>query len=159
MFKDILKNKKLKVVIIGILAGLCLVLAGNLGNNKTSSDVKNENLYPSDELNVYTEKLEKRLEEIIENIAGVQDAEVLITIESSNENVYASNGVNKDFVIIENTDGSESGIKLMEINAKVRGIAVVCDYGRNDILKKEIIEMLSSLFDIGSNKVSVMPSK
>ncbi len=154
------KNKKVLMIVAGVAAGLCLIFAGSLQNNEKSSSVASkEELYSSEELTVYTEKLEKRVESIIENIAGVKDADVLITFESSKENVYASNGENRDFVIIQNSDGSESGIKLMEINAKVRGIAVVCNYGGNEALRGEIIEMLTSLFNIGSNRISVMPSK
>ncbi len=156
----LLKNKKLMMIVAGVAAGLCLVLAGNLKNDTSKgTDTSKEELYSSEELTVYTEKLEKRLEELVGNIAGVKDVDALITFESSKENVYASNGENRDFVIIQNSDGSESGIKLMEINAKVRGIAIVCDYGGNEALKAEIISMLTSLFNIGSNRISVMPAK
>ncbi len=157
---NFLKNKKIMMITAGVAVGLCLILAGSLQNsNDKISDIEQKELYSSEELTVYTEKLEKRVEDIIENIAGVKDADVLITFESSKENVYASNGENSDFVIIQNSDGSESGIKLMEINAKVRGIAVVCDYSGNEKLRAEIIEMLTSLFNVGSNRISVMPSK
>ncbi len=157
---EILKNKKIIMIVAGVAAGLCLIFAGSLQNDtKKTANTNKEELYSSEELTVYTEKLEKRVESIIENIAGVKDASVLITFESSKENIYASNGENRDFVIIQNSDGSESGIKLMEINAKVRGIAVVCDYGGNEAMRGEIMEMLTSLFNIGSNRISVMPSK
>ncbi len=156
----LLKNKKLMMIVAGVAAGLCLVLAGSLKKDTSKgTDTSKEELYSSEELTVYTEKLEKRLEELVGNIAGVKDVDALITFESSKENVYASNGENRDFVIIQNSDGSESGIKLMEINAKVRGIAIVCDYGGNEALKAEIISMLTSLFNIGSNRISVMPAK
>ncbi len=155
---NLLKNKKAVVIIGGILCGFFLLFFGGRAEYKTSDDVNNE-LYSNEELSVYTETLEKRVEAIISNIDGVSGVDVLITFESSNESVYASGSSNRDFVIIQNSDGSESGVKLMEINARVRGVAVVCDYGENDIMKKEIIDMLASLFDIGVNRIAVLQAK
>ena len=157
---ELFKNKKAVMVIAGILCGLSLILAGSLQRKNEGKDTtEEERLYPSEELTVSTEQLEKRLAEIIEHISGVSDASVLITFETSNENVYATSGSNQDFVIINDPNGGENAVKLMEINAKVRGIAVVCDFGGNESLRKEIIGMLTSLFDIGSNRISVMQSK
>ena len=81
---------------------------------------------------------------------------MLVTVEISKEKVYATTGGDRDFVIITDSNGNESALTVAEINASVRGIAVVCNYGENEALKKEIIGMLASLFNIGTNRISVM---
>ncbi|MBR2460071.1 MAG: hypothetical protein IKB34_02415, partial [Clostridia bacterium] len=80
----------------------------------------------------------------------------ILTVESSAETVYAKEGANSDYVIIQGADGSENVIPLTEISAKIRGIAVACDYGENEALKKTVIDLLASLFDVGANRISVI---
>ncbi len=155
---EILKNKKILMIIAGVLCGICLIVAGRLGGDENPAYPASSPLYPSEEVKVYTEQLEKRLESLLSGIGGVRSVDVMITLESSNENVYATSGANSDFVILQSSNGSESGIKLTEINAKVRGVAVVCDYGGSEEMKMQIIEMLTSLFNIGSNRISVISS-
>ncbi len=155
--KKLLSNKNLLVVVLAVLCGVLLIIFGSIGDGKNvnEEDVANAS-YPGKELESYTSALEKRVTEHIERINGVSNVSVLITIEGTNEKVYATEGSGKDYVIIKDSSGSENAVVLTEINASVRGIAVVCDYGENNELRQQIITMLSSLFNIGSNRISVM---
>ncbi len=157
--KEIFKNKKVLMAIIGCICGILLIIAGSYGGG-TDKNTENQNseLYPSEELEIYTERLEKRICDLVGKVNGVTDVSVLVTIDTSNENVYATSGSNGDFVIVTDPSGKETPVKIMEITANIRGIAVVCDYGGDEALRKNIIEMLSSLFSIGTNRISVMPA-
>ena len=157
--KEIFKNKKILIAVIGCICGILLIIAGSYGNSSKKEGSKEApSLYPSEELEIYTERLEKRVCELIERVGGVSNVTVLVTIDTSNESIYATSGSNGDFVIITDPTGKENPVKVMEITANIRGIAVVCDYGGDESLKKNIINMLSSLFSIGSNRISVMPA-
>ncbi len=157
--KELFKNKKILMAVIGCVCGILLIVAGSLGGSlKSEEKQESPSLYPSEEMQVYTEHLEKRICELIEKVNGVSNVSVLVTIDTSNENIYATSGNNGDFVIITDSSGKETPVKLMEITANIRGIAVVCDYGGDEALRKNIINMLSSLFSIGSNRISVMPA-
>ena len=150
------KNKNVLVIVIGCVCGLLLILLGNVSEKEKNEVTLNENLYTSEELEGYTDALEKKVSSLISSIGGVSDVNVLVTVEISKEKVYATTGDNKDYVIITDASGNESALTVAEINANVRGIAVVCNYGGNEALKMEIINMLASLFNIGSNRISVM---
>ena len=42
---------------------------------------------------------------------------------------------------------------------RVLGVSVLCEGGASDRVRAEITEMLCALFDIGANRVSVLPLK
>ena len=150
-----MKRKNILVVVIGVATGLLLILLGNIGSEKLPSDLT-EPLYTSEELESYTANIEKKISSLLSHIDGVSDVCVLVTVDISKEKVYATEGDGKNYVIITDSSGNESALTVAEINASVRGIAVVCKYGGNENLKMEIINMLASLFNIGSNRISVM---
>lgn len=155
--KKLLSNKNVLTVLIAIVVGILLVVFGFSGSDKKDLEQNTDaHSYTSAELESYTTALEGRVAKHIEKIGGVSNVNVLLTIEASNEKVFATEGANKDYVIIKDSNGNENALQLSEINAQVRGIAVVCDYGGNDELRQQIILMLSSLFNIGTNRISVM---
>ena len=156
MKPDFFKKKNILVLVIGCLCGLLLIFLGGLKGEEKELIIANENVYTSDELEGYTEGLEKKISTLLSHIGGVSDVNVLVTVDISKEKVYATTGDKKDYVIITDSSGNESALTVAEINATVRGIAVVCNYGGNEALKKEVIEMLSSLFNVGANRISVM---
>lgn len=157
MIKKLFSNKNATVLILGAVAGILLILFGSLGGSEKNKNAQvQQNDYTSQELESYTENLEKKIEKHIEKIGGVSNVSVIVTIEGTKETVYATEGVNKDYVTVKDSEGNESAIRLMEINANIRGIAIVCDYGNDETIKQEMIRMLSSLFGIGTNRISVL---
>ncbi len=154
MIKKLLKNKNVVTVLLAVAVGVLLIIFGFLKDSEPSQN--NEvNQYSDAELESYTSTLEEKVEKHLEKIDGVNNVSVILTIEGTNEKVYATNG-SKDYVVIKDSSGNENALMLSEINAQVRGIAVVCDYGSNEQLKQEIIAMLASLFNIGTNRISVI---
>lgn len=153
---EFFKKKNILVLVIGCVCGLLLIFLGGLKGDEKEVINTAENIYTSDELEGYTEALEKKISSLLSHIGGVSDVNVLVTVEISKEKVYATTGDNKDYVIITDSSGNESALTVAEINASVRGIAVVCNYGGNEVLKKELIDMLASLFNIGANRISIM---
>lgn len=156
MIKKLFKDKNTVIAFAGAICGILLLLIGVFGNSdKETSDVSVTE-YDSEALRSYTEALEQKIENFLEHIGGVNDVEVILTIESSSETVYATEGSNSDYVIIKDSSGNENALQLTEITATIRGIAIVCDYGNDEELRKTIIKTLASLFDIGTNRISVV---
>lgn len=154
--KKLLQNKTALFAVLGLILGIVLIFLGTSNGDNGTAFADNSPKYSSKELESYTKTLEDKMKSMIERIGGVSNVSVAITIDGSIESVYATEGINKDYVIIKDSGGGENALQIMEINATVRGIAVVCDYGGNEKLKSEIITMLSSLFNIGANRVSVI---
>ena len=44
---------------------------------------------------------------------------------------------------------------IKEIYPEIRGIAVVCDGGNNPVIKEQLVSILSALFGINTNRISV----
>ena len=155
MFKNIFKNKNVIIVILGILIGGALIFYGEVGDSGKKATEAKESVYSSNELEIYTERLENKISGFLEKIGGVSDVAVVITIDNSKENVYATEGANYDYVILTDSSGNQSTVKLTEITATVRGIAVVCNY-ESEELKQQMITTLSALFNVGTNRISVI---
>ena len=160
MLKKIIQNKNFLFVSAGLIIGILLIIVGSGGTDTKSENEKElpEQQYTSDELESYTESLERKIEDLVGKIGGVTDVNVLVTVDGSKETIYATEGSEKEYVVIKDSDGNEYVVRVSEINANVRGIAVVCNYSGNEQLKMDIINMLSSLFSIGANRISVMSS-
>ena len=143
-----IKNKKsLLIFIILIACGIVLIISDNQQNDKTT---KGDPL--ANEVDTYTFKLEERLEQTINLIDGVNNASVMITLESGNEYVYASDDteVSQKHVIVDN-----GLVCVKEKLPTIRGVAVVCDGGNNSTIKTKITELVSSVLGIYSNCIYV----
>ena len=158
-----LKNDKKRVkllVFIGFLA-IALLFLSSIGKSP-SSDTSAE----SADINYteYTEILENRLTSVISSIDGVGKCKVMITLENTNESVYAVNrdshldegtsDINDEYVIYD-SDKGEKPVLIKEYFPQVQGVTVVCSGGENTLVREKIISAVTALFNIPSNRVSV----
>ena len=158
-------NKKIKIItILGAIGIVLILLSGFTGDGKSNDTADKEQ--PSYE--AYTQELEKKLTDIISNISGVGECEVMITLENTYESVYATNSefknnddsVNqKDEYVIYDADSGETPVLIKEYMPKVMGVSVVCSGGENIEVKEKIIESVTALFNISANRVSVSKIK
>lgn len=119
--------------------------------------------------NEYCLSLEQKTETLLKELDGVKDCKVQITLVYGYEYVYAtdqkvaeqynSDGTaaaketEKKYVVITSDNGSKT-VLLREKMPSVMGIAVVCKNASYETQYK-IISLLTALFDIPSNKISV----
>ena len=102
------------------------------GGQKTQ---KSENY---DSLAEYKESLETELARLCSSVEGVGKCTVTVSFERGEEKLY-------------------KGSTLIETKPpRVMGITVVCRGADSDSVRASLTAMLSSLFDIGSNRVSVL---
>lgn len=162
---DLLKNKRLAAFAAAALICMIAIAFSETGSVKEETYTENSEI----ESSFSQQQLQKELTDFLENISGAGEVEVMITYESSTENVYACDtdensdiatdskeerNSKSEHIIIKNGDG-ESGLTVKEIYPKVRGVAVICDGGNDPVVKGQIISMISALFDINSTKISV----
>ena len=159
MIEKIIKNKNVTFAVLGVILAVLLFFSGTHSTDERTAVNKNYTAeYNSEELKTYTEQLEERIRSFLNEINGISNVSVILTVESSSETVYATQGNNSDYVLIKDSKGNENAIPLTEISAKIRGRAVVCDYGGDERLKMTVIELLSALFDVGTNRISILPA-
>jgi stage III sporulation protein AG len=112
----------------------------------------------------YAEDVELRLEEMISSIRGAGKTKVMVTLECSDENVYAveektnNSSYEKNIVVIE-TENGEGGILLKVTQPRIRGVAVVCVGGASPTVRQSIIETLTAVLDISSARISIATMK
>ena len=124
------------------------------------------------DLTEYEQQLERRLTEIISSIAGAGETIVMVTLESGNEPIFATQGQSdsrqivdgerseetfsavKEYVIIGSGAG-EQGLVLRMLEPQVRGVAVITRGGDDVLVRQAIVETVTAVLGIGANKVSV----
>ena len=158
LIKKLLKDKKaLLTVIIGI-TGMLLVLLSELPSFSDEDEVKADESF-------FYQQLEQRAEKLISQIDGAGKVSVMLTYASTEETVWATDTRNQsrdttgselisEHIILD-TDNGENGLAVKVIYPEIRGVAVVCSGADNPQVKSEIKALISALFDIGSNRISI----
>jgi stage III sporulation protein AG len=157
------KIKGIGYILLAILAGIILLVLPTGSGEETA---KEEPVYKS--ANEYCLALETKTEELIKEL-GVKSCKVQITLVYGYEYAYAADQrvnqtndstgsvatkeIEKKYVVITSSKGSET-VLLREKMPTVQGIAVVCK-GASYETQYKIVSLLTALFDIPSNKISV----
>ena len=114
--------------------------------------------------------LEKKMEEILSKMSGVGRVDVLLTLESGEELVLATDSTlrysgspqNPDDYDRSNETVTVSGgsgtdvVVTQQKSAKFRGALVVCDGGDNDRVRLKIVEAMCALTGLGADRVAVV---
>ncbi|MCL1858758.1 MAG: hypothetical protein FWF92_05945 [Oscillospiraceae bacterium] len=177
--KTDIKEKNRKILIaIGLFAGAVLIIISffTTGNN-SSANTKNINTATAGNLKrtdteAYIIEQEKKLCEILRRIRGVSEPFVMITLDSSSEYIYASKqsikessskdggtlqkDVQKDIILYEDEKKSKSPILVREIQPKIKGVAVVCNGISSAEMQLKIINLVSTVLNLPTNKVYVI---
>lgn len=127
------------------------------------------------DLTKYEEQIEKRLEDLLGAVEGAGETRVMLTLDCGSEPVYATQGKTsqssqssaageanasesysaEQAYVILGTGSGERGLVLKTLEPKVRGVAVLCQGADSIQVRQNIIEAVTAVLGIGSNKVSV----
>ena len=177
--KNLSPSKKVRY--IGIFVIIAIILAIYFSTFTKESDEQNGSSASDQSTNVSTSMLQDddlavKMEQTIEHISGVKDANVLITYESSKELVPAfqtgtttdttqessegeskttrSEDIQSEIATVDGEFG-QNALILKEIEPEIKGVVVVAQ-GAEDIgVKMNIIQAVTTLLDIPQNKVEV----
>lgn len=146
------KNKS--VIIIGAVAiiGIMLILFSSI-NIRDSTKEENGIIYEE-----YTTQLEKKIESFLLSVDGIKNVKVIVTLDTSNEHVYAQNQSTYDFLTI-NSNSGETPVHITDIYPTVRGIAISCTNGEDDYTKMKITKLISAYLGISSNRIEIVSIK
>lgn len=142
------KHRSAVLIAVGIVCAVFLLIASGC---EGSGEVDRVN--ESDD----SIGIEKKLTEMIGQLDGVGAVNVFVTMDSTGEAVYAYNKESSESSEKYSyfTDSDKKPILLKEIEPRVRGVAVICDKGDNIIIKRKIIDLVSSVLGIPTNRVFV----
>ncbi len=154
------KDKKLVLTLaaIALIGALLLVLSARQ-SKKEEQQTGYQSLDPSE----YAEQVEKRVEELCNRVDGASSAYAVVTLKGGYRAIYASDsqsGSNssKHSTVIIGSGSGEGGLLVGYENPEISGIGIVCSGGDNYNVRKNIISVVSSAFDISSNKIFVSGS-
>jgi len=138
-FKELFKSEKsVKIILIsGAVVIILIALSGISGGASTS---ETSELFNYKRQYEYETALEERLAEILSEIEGIGNINIMITLDSSEENVF------------QKSSDTPTRISTPEI----RGVIVVCDGGDNILIREKVISAVSGAFGISTTRVSVI---
>jgi len=142
--------------------------------------LKNDNYEPEDMLVAEIEKnYEKHLEEMLNKMAGVSDAEVMVNLDSTNVKIFAKNTIHgqqttdemdrnggerkvedltEDSQIVLTRQGDQEVPLLIHTKKPaVRGVFIVAKGVDHGNVKMSVIDAVSKVLDVSTHKISVMP--
>lgn len=164
-------DKRLKIIVIIGIIGVVLLLVSEAFDGDVGSTAEGVNV--SVNAQEYAKAVEKELSQIISKIEGAGECSVMVTMDCGIETIYATqeessyefddNSESRDnsvsYVILNSSSGGKQALVIKEIQPKLRGIIIVCEGGDNSKVKMNIINAVSSAFDISSTKISVQKMK
>lgn len=175
----LLKDKSKKIIIcIGIL-GIALIFISELFKTNNAKKVTaSTSATASSSTYEYVAQLENNLKELISSIKGAGNTRVMVTLENSEEIVYAteekknkeatedksdgqlskkreSDDCEKKYITVRDADGTERALSVTQIQPTVKGVVVVCDGGDIPEVQQKITDAIKTALNITSKRVYV----
>ncbi len=137
--KELFRSEKsIKIILItGAALILFLALSGISSDEKTDGSSE---LFDYKRQAEYEAALEEKLGNILSCIEGIGNINIMITLESSEQNQF------------QKSNNEPIYTKTPEI----RGVIVVCDGGDDIIIREKVISAVSGAFGISTTHVSVI---
>ena len=120
-------------MLIFLIIGVVLLFISS-STGKRAESVGSE----SESLTEYKKQLESEIASLCSDVDGVGKCRVFITFERGEQNEY-------------------KGSQVIETRPpRILGITVICRGAESDTVRRELTDMLTALFGIGSNRVAVL---
>jgi len=157
--------------ILGAVGVLCIGLSSWLPQDK-----EKENTVAARTAEQYCEQMENRLSSLLNDMEGVGDCQVYVTLENGVEYVYATEQKNnsdreedvncedtrltqrddsESTAILIDTDNGREGLLVTEIQPTVRGVVVVCEGGDNEEVRARVLQAVTVALNISSKRVCI----
>lgn len=147
---------KYKYPVLVVLVGLGLMLLPGKTEVKTAEKPKET---------VQIQDLETRLAEILSQIEGVGQVQVLLTEESGRETLYQmdiqsdTDRRTEDTVLVEDASRIEQGLVRQTLEPKYRGAVVLCQGADQPSVRLAVVEAVRCVTGLGADRISVLNMK
>lgn len=150
---------------VGVLA-IVLILISDLsgGNSKSSEESAEDVPVAFGYSDVYADSMDEKLCELLMSIEGVGKAQVMLTVSSTEEYVYAetvkrgTSQAENSYVIIDKGSQKEALVKKVN-NPTIKGVVIVCEGGDDPRVCEKIYKAVSTALDISTSKIYVAEMK
>ncbi len=160
-----------KIILIAGIVGITLIFISSYiqpdNQRTTDTDSDSANTDISQE---YRIDLENELSEIISRISGAGNVSVMITMESSTEDIFAVDKTigsedssdndryseTDEYVIVRQKDGTEKTVLRKQRMPEIRGVLVVCSGGDSSFIREKITSAVAGVLGVSKSKVTVV---
>lgn len=170
------KIKNPKLLVAAGLVGIALICLSSFiggGEERESRTAPTESLTAE----AYKAELEDSIGEIVKSITGSNKLKVVITLESGikysyaditegvSENKTASNltstssELKQTYITVKTADGGEQALLVTAEMPEVRGVAIVCEGGDDELIKEKIQNAVTAALNITSKRVYIAGGK
>lgn len=157
---EVINKNKYVILILGI--GLLLLLFPSHEGMSEQKEVITENT-----VNILS--VEDQLSQILSNVQGAGKVQVMLSISSGEETLYQTDdnhtnntdsaSTKTDTVTITDSDRNEKGL-IRQINPPVySGAIIVCQGADNPSVRYAVVEAVSKVTGLGTDKISVLKMK
>lgn len=156
--------ERYKFVLLVILAGVALLLLPSTGE-------EGDRPPPAEDHSggFQVEDLERRLEEVLSQVAGAGEVRVVLTVRSTARQVLAQDGRSTQrgeeldstltTVVVSQGSGTQEPVTIQQLSPQYQGALVVCSGGDDPSVRLRIVEAVSALTGLGADKISVCKGK
>lgn len=153
---------KYKYVFLVILAGVILLLLPS-GTAKTANPPPVQTGADAESFSV--EAMERKLEDALSQVDGAGKVTVVLTVRGGTRQIVAQDGKSTgqenttSTVVISKGSGVEDAVVLQQLYPQYQGALVVCPGGGDPAVRLKLVDAVSALTGLGSDKISVCRAK
>lgn len=155
--------KKYRYAVLVFIIGLILMALPDFNMNRETE------LADIVEKTTSEPTLEEKLSQILSQVDGAGNVQVVLTVETGEEVVYQtdddetttadSTARNTDTVIITDANRNQSGL-IRQVNSAIyQGAIVVCEGAEDPTVHLAIVDAVSKITGLGTNRISVLKMK
>ena len=155
---------KYKYVVLLIGIGIILLLVPTSSIKETAATDVSE---AEEDFSVAA--LENQLEEILAQIEGAGQVNVMLTVESGMKRVFAQDGrleqagesilKESETVVVSNGTGIQGTVLVQQIYPRFQGALIVAEGGGDPSVRLHLTEAVAALTGLGADKISVCKGK
>ena len=150
-------RKPMRWLWIVAAVGAILLLLGGMELSQERAEEPEQVYSPEkDELVLYQQYLEARIQSLCESVSGVGEVTAAVTLSGGFTSEYATEWVdgNEEYVILGN-GSSASALFLTRKAPDIAGIGIVCHKKGSDSVRAELISLVSAAFHVPTNRIYV----
>lgn len=156
------KKDKIKICAALLLLGIVLLSLSGIFKSETPNNTASNAFSAED----YKTMLEQQMKNILSQISGIGEVEIMITLEgeamkeiayneSTNESATQTSA-SKDAILVKDDSGTTPYI-VEEKYPSVVGVVVVAQGAENSTVKYYITEAVKAALNVGAHKIVVIP--
>ena len=172
LLKKLKTIKHIEIILfaIFILLAIIIMFSGDLNFNSNSgiTETSSKKFYYYFSTSEYIDKTEENLKKMILSLDGINEAEVMLSVSSGGEIVYATNSEEKtttdksssttiktNEVVFVTEDGVTYPLVLKEILPTIDGVVIISKDVSDINVKLKVLEMVQNILDIPNNKINI----